>query len=254
MEHARLAVLVLLLVGSAYSQSRENLKDSTKEIYTNRALGVSFQYEDFVNFIDTSYPIPLRDWKIRTDLHLGLSFRSPRPYTSRWERRDYWLWKPATDSVLTMDFGGGATVEIYQTTKSFAEIAFAEGFQQYRGDTTDPFPTSEWDSLVQEISDSNWIFRGLSGIPGPANLLNSTHWNGLRIQTDTRVSLPEQSTTGIADAYISVLVRATSRRNKIVAVYRMYPDDDSGGEDEHGVQRLSESGFYDLVASMRFTK
>ena len=223
-------------------------------MYINRELGLSFQYFSDYEYFDESYPVAKENWDRRTDNHFGVSFRSPTPCHIEWKHRDFWLWKPAADSVLTLYFGEGVTVQIYKTTMSNSEIAFTEGFQQYLNDTSEAFPDYEADSRSITISDTNWILKGISGMASEAHPLNGIHWKGLRGQSDTRAQLPEQSTTYIAEVFISFLACASQSGGNLVLVFRNDPNDDENVPGTKQPQRLSEAGFYDLVASVKWLK
>jgi hypothetical protein len=248
----KLAVIIsCVFLANAQCQDSQPLQDTTTRTYRHLVLGFSFEYHPDYEFFDDSYPVAREQWKRRFDRRLGLSFLSPIPYKSQWTRRTFWLWRPATDSVLTLFFGDGVTIQIYRTSMSFPEIACTEGFQQYQNDTSEALPRFlESDPLPEHISDSDWVLVGLSGMNAEAQLLNGNSWKGLRGQSDTRVALPEQNTTCMADLYISFLICTTHSGGNIVFLFRQDPFNEGDDPVSRKEQRLSEAGFYDLVASV----
>jgi hypothetical protein len=87
-----------------------------------------------------------------------------------------------------------------------------------------------------------------------AQPLEGNLWKGLRGQSDTRVALPEQNTTCMADVYISFLMCTTHSGGHIVFLFRRDPFDEGDDPTSEKEPRLSEAGFYDLVASVRWVK
>jgi len=251
----KLTVLIsCVFLATAHCQDPQPIQKSIPKTYRHPALGISFQYHLEYEIFNDSYPIAREQWKQRSDRRLGLSFLSPTHYKSQWSHRDYWLWRPATDSVLTLYFGDGVTIQIYRTSMSFPEIACAEGFQQYQNDTSEALPRYPSDPLPEHISDSAWVLIGLSGQRYEVPLLDGVHWKGLRSQSDTKVFVPEQSISCAADLVISFLARKISSGGNVVFVFRQDPFDEGDDLVSKKEPRLSEAGFYDLVASVRWVK
>jgi len=250
MELKILSLALLAISVSSFGQQSKLRFPTTLDNARDSVITMPFRLPADYELSDSAFPVAPEKWSQWIDTLLGLSFLCPEPYASTRDTRAFWLWRPAGDTVLTLYFGAGATVQIYKSSRSFPEIAFAEGFQQFQNDTSDLYPVSDFDPLPDEIVDTNWVLRGVSGLTSPAHVLVGTQWKGLCSVTDTRAAWPEQMTTYIADVFVALLVYASPNGHNIVFLYRVDPDD---REDEPGHRQprlLSEAAFYRLIASV----
>jgi hypothetical protein len=229
-----------------------NKKYPQKEIkmFVHRELGIMFRYNPVIEDIEHS-SVDIGTWKQRNLKRFGISFKSPIYYKASLKKWDFLFYSTPTDSVYELDFGNGVTVQIYQSKKKFYEIAFAEGFKQYRkgGELV---PDSRWDTVTVPILDSSWVMQGLSGMPWSAPFLNGKEWKGLRCKSDTRGYSDSEPYSYSAECWFSLMVHPISENRNLVIFYQEWPP--MTDESKANSQRLDEQDFYDLVASIKFIK
>ena len=241
-------ILLVLLPGVVLCQLRSRtgpIRDKFR-IYENQRLGFKFKYNPDIDNFPEGFDTDTTNWERIALRGYGISFNSPKPYSiKRTEGFFSSTWYPPTDSVIRLDFAKGVFVQVYETQRSFHEIAFAEDFLQY----VRPFgvhPEDQFDTLPKTINDSSWVTLNC-GIPFAARKLFGYSWKGFRGVGCMRVQLPEDMGSGTTIASYSHAFVTHAISSDATLVLDFY---DQHSEGDQPYPWLNETMFYEMISSL----
>jgi len=244
-----LILVPTILWGQSTYESRRAAHDKEYlKTYEHSRLGFKFTYySDFEDFPD-KFDIDTTSWKCIHLSRFGISFYSPKPYSIR-RKPGYFSgrWQDPVDTVTSLDFGGGVSVNIFETHFRFHEIAFAEGFYQYIQDSGF-HPEGVYDSLPKIINDSAWVTNNC-GVPFGVKNLFGYSWKGLRGHNCYSENLPMEmgGSPAYGDYVHAFVVHPTSHNTMLVFVFSNEPD-----RENKRVNILDEIMFYELISSVNW--
>ena len=210
------------------------------KIFTNRSLGIQFKYRDADDFDDekrVSTPYP--KWIEVNIPQLKLEVTIPSGFVVETEKAT--LVKIVyVDDKQTNKF---TAIQIYLSELSFPQIAEEHNFV-----LVDSLGDIIWlnegnpSQIKWAIANNSWASLGRQNMTEDANALNGISWKGVRGSNFTG-SYNENGYAGLQRCTSSFITYSIDNKNRLVCDY---------SDTQLDPNPMSESEFYDVVASIKF--